>query len=340
MLHRICYRVLPVLQAILMAVSFAGPVRATFSITAVDPATGQVGSAGASCISGAIILSDVHPGVGAVHTQAYWNNQNQQYARTLMNLGYPPQAIIDSLVAHDAQGNPTIRQYGIVDLEGGGRSAGFTGSNCTDYKGHILGPTYAIQGNILLGPEILEGMEDAFLTTPGTLADRLMAALQAAKVPGADTRCAGYGKSSISAFLRVARPSDGTNFMLNLNVNNTPPSQDPIDLLQGLYEQWQVSGVPQDQRPDGDGLALYPGSPNPFRSATLIAYEIPRSSRVNLSIYDITGRLVDVLVDEERFAGAHQVAWSGPGLSPGTGVYFCRLEFEGRRRTARLICLR
>jgi uncharacterized Ntn-hydrolase superfamily protein len=156
---------------------------ATFSITAVDPVTHEVGSAGASCISGAIILSDVHPGVGCVHTQAYWNSQNQQYARSLMNLGYAPQAIIDSLVAHDAGGNPTIRQYGIVDLVGGGRSAAYTGVNCTDYRGHILGPTYSIQGNILLGPEILEGMEQAFLNTPGTLADKLMAALQAAKVP-------------------------------------------------------------------------------------------------------------------------------------------------------------
>ncbi|SVC36246.1 uncharacterized protein METZ01_LOCUS289100, partial [marine metagenome] len=45
----------------------------TFSIVAVDPVTQEVGSAGASCINGSIIISDVHPGIGAVHTQSYWN---------------------------------------------------------------------------------------------------------------------------------------------------------------------------------------------------------------------------------------------------------------------------
>ena len=80
----------------------------TFSIVAVDPVTGQVGSAGASCIAGSIIISDVHPGVGVIHTQSYWNAANQNYARTLMNMGLSPQQIIDSLIMHDAQGNPSI----------------------------------------------------------------------------------------------------------------------------------------------------------------------------------------------------------------------------------------
>ena len=45
----------------------------TFSIVAVDPVTGEVGSAGASCIAGSIIISDIHTGVGVIHTQSYWN---------------------------------------------------------------------------------------------------------------------------------------------------------------------------------------------------------------------------------------------------------------------------
>src|SRR4030095_14820852 len=90
----------------------------TFSITAVDLATGYVGSAGASCIAGSIILSDVHPGRGVIHTQASYISANQVYARNLMNMGLAPQQIIDSLVAHDAQNNPTVRQYGITDYIG------------------------------------------------------------------------------------------------------------------------------------------------------------------------------------------------------------------------------
>ena len=88
----------------------------TFSIVAVNPYTGEVGSAGASCIAGSIIISDVHPGYGAIHTQSYWLSGNQNLASDYMGLGYNPQQIMDSLVVNDVQNNPTIRQYGAVDL--------------------------------------------------------------------------------------------------------------------------------------------------------------------------------------------------------------------------------
>ena len=150
--------------------------------------TGQIGSAGASCIQGSIIISDIHPGLGAIHTQSYWNASNQDSASSLMEQGYEPQDIIDWLVENDAQNDPTIRQYGIVDLLEGGRSAAFTGENCSDFKGHKIGDTYAIQGNILLGQSILDDMEEAFLTQYGTFEEKLMASLMAANVVGADTR--------------------------------------------------------------------------------------------------------------------------------------------------------
>lgn len=220
--------------------SQTGRAQDTFSIVAVDSSTGMVGSAGASCIDGAIIISDVHPGVGVVHTQADWRSENQDYARILMNQGQSPQQIIDSLVAHDVQGNPGMRQYGVIDLVGGGRSASWTGTNCFDYKGHILGPNYAIQGNILLGRQILDSMQTRFLNTSGTFTDRLMAALQGAKVPGADTRCMASGRSAISAFIKVAWPRDTTGrLFLDLNVDNMPAPYDPIDSLQGLFDQWK-----------------------------------------------------------------------------------------------------
>ena len=164
----------------------------TFSIVAVDTMTGQVGSAGASCIQGSIIISDMHPGLGAIHTQSYWNAINQDSASSLMEQGYSPQEIIDWLVDNDAQNDPTIRQYGAVDLIEGGRSAAFTGENCSDFKGHKIGDTYAIQGNILLGQSILDNIEEAFLTQYGTFEEKLMASLMAANVVGADTRCTHY----------------------------------------------------------------------------------------------------------------------------------------------------
>ena len=59
----------------------------TFSIVAVNPYTGEVGSAGASCIAGSIIISDIHPGHGAIHTQSFWIAGNQNLASEYMNLG-------------------------------------------------------------------------------------------------------------------------------------------------------------------------------------------------------------------------------------------------------------
>ena len=211
----------------------------TFSIVAVDPETGEVGSAGASCINGSIIISDLHPGVGAIHTQSYWLAQNQNTASQLMDQGLSPWFIIQYLVDNDAQGNPSIRQYGIVDLVDGGRSAAYTGENCYDYKDHVLGDTYSIQGNILIGPEVLDSMEVRFINTSGSLAVRLMAAMQGAKIPGADSRCLDDGISSLSAFIRVAKPMNNPDSLyLHLNVNSTTAGLDPIDTLQELFDLW------------------------------------------------------------------------------------------------------
>jgi len=216
----------------------------TFSIVAVDTVTGEIGSAGASCVGGgvgAFILSDVIEGIGAIHTQAYYLAQNQQNAHNRMLEGLSPQQIIDWLVANDAQNNPTIRQYGIVDLTRNGESAAYTGVNCNDYKNHVTGPGYAIQGNILLDSTILINMHTTFLNTPGPLADRLMATLQAAKIIGADTRCAVRNTSSQSGFVKVIRIGDGGTPYLKIVVGNTPINKDPIDSLQTLFNNWKGS---------------------------------------------------------------------------------------------------
>ena len=219
----------------------------TFSIIAVDQETGEVGSAGASCINGSIIISDVHPGVGAIHTQSYWNAQNQNNASQLMDQGYSPMFIIQYLIENDSQDNPTIRQYGIVDMVEGGRSAAYTGENCYDYKDHILGDTYSIQGNILLSPEILIQMENNFINTEGSLSDKLMAAMQGANIPGADTRCLEDNISSLSSFIRLAKFNDSPNDVyLDLRVYNTFGNSEPIDSLQTLYNQWIIDSISFD----------------------------------------------------------------------------------------------
>jgi uncharacterized Ntn-hydrolase superfamily protein len=231
-----------------IVVIFFGFIYSTFSIVAVNLINGQVGSAGASCIGGSIIISDIHPGVGAIHTQSYWSGYNQIMASNLMDSGLSPDEIIDYLIENDVNNNPSIRQYGVVDIYEGGRSAAYTGENCMDYKNHILGTNYAIQGNILLNEQVLMNIENNFNATIGTLSDKLMAALQGANMPGADSRCLDNETSSLSAFIRVAEPFDETDeFFLDLNINNTNNSQEPIDLLQDLYNEWL-----NEQDPLGD----------------------------------------------------------------------------------------
>jgi uncharacterized Ntn-hydrolase superfamily protein len=226
--------------SLLVILALCAQTFATFSIVAVDTVTREVGGAGASCINNSRIINDLIIGVGALHTQALYIRGNQNYAHELMFAGFAPDDIVDSLIAHDFSGNPEVRQYGIVDLTRQGASAAFTGDNCTDWAGHRTGPTYSIQGNILLSEHIVDTMEYAFTHTTGRLDEKLMAALEAAKIPGADTRCL-PNKSAISAFIRVARITDNIiNPYLDLDVPSTSDAVDPIDVLRDDYDQWFV----------------------------------------------------------------------------------------------------
>lgn len=312
----------------------------TFSIVAIDTVTKQVGSAGASCHPDCTILTDVHPGWGVVHTQAQWNATNQNYARTLMNMHLHPQAIIDSLVAHDVQNNPTIRQYGIIDLLNGGRTAAYTGVNCTNWKGHIIGITYTIQGNILLGQKVIDSMEARFNRTNGTLAVKLMAALQGAKMVGADTRCTPYNISSQSAFIRVANVGDtlGTLY-LNLKVAYSSPitNRDPIDSLQVLFNNW-LTGVYGYKEMIPEKTVLYQNYPNPFNPFTNFKFDLKSNSFVILKVYNLLGEEVATIINTDLKAGIYDMKWEPNGLS--SGVYYYRLSTETFTDTKRMVLIK
>jgi uncharacterized Ntn-hydrolase superfamily protein len=295
----------------------------TFSICAIDTITGEVGSAGASCVyinQGIRILSDVHPGIGVIHSQAYYLSTNQAYARNLMNQGLSPQQIIDSLVENDAQNNPTIRQYGIVDFrDGTPRSAAYTGQNCDNYKNHITGRNYSIQGNILLGQQILDSMEARFLRADGELACRLMEALQGAKVPGADTRCMANGISSIGAFLRVAQPDDPVNNLyLDFNIPSADDGIDPIDSLQVLIDNW--GGCINTQIIEKEHGIQVKAFPNP--ATQQVAFSISSNAgiqSIQIKIHDVSGRLLTELHGQTDSSIEYDVS------SLPTGIYIYKI---------------
>ncbi len=275
------------LTSLFLSIFTAANSHATFSIVAVDPVTGTVGSAGASCIANSYIINDVVEGIGAVNTQSFYLAANQNNAHMLLVAGIMPDSIMKWLEANDFSGEFYIRQYGAVTLAGTGASASFTGTGCFDWKGHLFGPTYAIQGNILLGPEIIDDMESAFLNTVGPLEDRLMAALEAAKVPGADTRCLGSGKSAISAYIKVVRLGDGEVPYLYERVNNTETSVEPIDVLRTQYDNWKLR-----QQPDPDNSILN-AVPNQQRAD---GYSLVNITIVPKNLDDDTVRYPDVAV--------------------------------------------
>lgn len=298
----------------------------TFSIVAIDTITGEIGSAGATCLDnitfpgsgGAIIISDILPGRGAIHTQSYWLPTNQANARLKMEEGLAPADILLWLRQNDPEGafGALKRQYGIVDLDPQGhpRAAAFTGSSCLNYKNHKTGANYAIQGNILLGAQILDSMEARFLAATGTLAERLMQSMQGANVPGADSRCLNNGTSSLSAFLRVAKPTDSNDdFYLDLNVPSLPTGMEPIDSLQRLYDQWKATIASEE--PGTPKARVFP---NPAKGQFVLDWE---GSEGAIQLYTTTGKLAfeaSVVHGENIFAPKIQA-----------GMYFIQIRVGG-----------
>jgi uncharacterized Ntn-hydrolase superfamily protein len=290
------------LSVSVISICLTGNSQHTFSIVAVDSITGEIGSAGATCLSsedGAQDISDIVLGLGVIHTQAYWTTVNQNAANARMVAGDSPAEIITWLQANDNNsqgGNISDRQYGVVDLYNGHpRSAAYTGTNNWAEKGHRIGPNYAIQGNVLISEDVLDDMETVFLNTSGSLCDKLMAVLQAAKRPGADSRCLADNISSGSAFIRVAKPTDTNsdygNLWLDLNVwlDSGTFTGDPIDELQIKFDEFKTNLSLLSN--EGELFKIYP---NPTKNILHVQID---SKKVNkIKVQSLIG---DVLIDTQ-----------------------------------------
>lgn len=273
----------------------------TFSIVAVDPVTGEVGSAGATCLTsadcggcgGAVIISQLTPGLGAINAQATVciPNFNAINGNSQIAAGQDAPTVLNSLLTFDGCqfGDTADRQYGIVTLDSNAMpaSVSFTGSGALSFAGHRTGPTYAVQGNILLGPQIIDSMEARFNATNGPLCEKLMAALQGANVPGADSRCLPDSISSESSFIRVAQPGDGAQLWLDLRVGATLPGVDPIDSLQVLFDQFKAANSISD--PAQPSIRAYP---NPAEDAFRIDFKAHGTVTSQVSIFNAAGQQV------------------------------------------------
>jgi uncharacterized Ntn-hydrolase superfamily protein len=206
----------------------------TFSIAAIDPRTGESGVAVTTrvpCVGNGVPW--VRAGVGAVATQA---NTRVAYGPDLlemMSTGMSAQEALKSAIAADE--GAASRQVGVIGLSAG--SAQHTGSEANPWAGHRSGPNYVTQGNILVGPEVLEAVATSFEATEESnrhLADRLIEALAAGQAAGGDRR---KGRLQ-SAAVVVADPREGRSrrpdkITVNINVCENP---EPVVELRRIYD--------------------------------------------------------------------------------------------------------
>lgn len=206
----------------------------TFSIAAIDTATGESGVAVTTrvpCVGNGVPW--VRAGVGAVATQAWTRVEYGPELLDLMEEGVPAQEALRRRL--DGDPRPERRQVGVIGLDRG--HAQHTGEGTSAWAGHRAGPTYVVQGNLLVGPEVVDAVAGAFASSEGSgrhLADRLIGALEAGQARGGDAR---KGRLQSAAVIvadpredRSRRP-DGVT--ANINVCEHPA---PVAEVRRIYE--------------------------------------------------------------------------------------------------------
>jgi uncharacterized Ntn-hydrolase superfamily protein len=207
-------------------------VKSTFSIVAVDDRAGEVGCAVQSrYFSVGSVVPWVRAGVGAVATQAAGVAVYGPRVLDAIERGAAPADALERVLTGD-EGRET-RQLGVVAATG--EAAAFTGRECLEWAGHRIGDGYAAQGNILAGPEVVDGMVAAFEGATGTLVERLVASLEAGQAAGGDRR----GQQSAAVVVERsgwhARSREGIDRICDLRVED---HDRPIEELQRLVELW------------------------------------------------------------------------------------------------------
>ncbi|MDQ2696609.1 MAG: DUF1028 domain-containing protein, partial [Pseudomonadota bacterium] len=198
----------------------------TYSIVARDPDTGDMGVAVQShWFSVGQLVAWGEAGVGVVATQSFIDPSYGSLGLALMKAGRSATEALTGLVAADP--HPQVRQVAMLDATG--NVAVHTGANCIPFAGHLVGENFAVQANLMLDEAVWTTMAEAFQRARGDLAERLLAALQAAQDLGGDLR----GKQS-AAILIVRGKATGRPWVdraMDLRVEDHP---DPVQELKRL----------------------------------------------------------------------------------------------------------
>lgn len=213
---------------------------ATFSIVAADPETGEVGVAVQSkFLAVGSVVPWAKANVGAVATQSWANTAFGSEGLALLEKGLSPEEVIDKLVADDP--GRSLRQVAVINAEG--EASAFTGHECYDWAGHIIGKHHSCQGNILVSEETVSEMSRTFEASEGPLAERMLKAVAAAQHAGGDSR----GKQSAAVYVVQEGAGYGgyNDVKVDLRVDDHP---EPIEELQRLYELHKMYAAPSEDK--------------------------------------------------------------------------------------------
>ncbi len=218
----------------------------TFSIVARSADGTQWGVAVASkFLAAGAVVPAARAGVGAVATQSFVNLRYLPDGLALLADGVSAPDVVARLTDPDELREQ--RQVGVVDAEGGG--AAFTGAECIPWAGSASGPDYTAQGNCLVGPEVVQAMERAFLASGDTeqLSHRLLAALRAGDAAGGDRR--GRQSAALLVVQEGGGYGGGSDVLVDLRADDHTAPIDELVRLLALHELYFGKPDPADLQP-------------------------------------------------------------------------------------------
>lgn len=213
----------------------------TFSIAGYDPQEKEWGIAVQSKFLGVgAVVPFAKAGVGAVATQSYANTAYGPQALELMAHGKSAEEVMELITKDDP--DKEMRQVGLIDAEGNG--ATFTGTFCYDWAGGVTGKHFAAQGNILVDENTVKAMAETFEATEGSLAHRLLQALNAGQQAGGDSR------GQQSAALLVVKEKGGyggyNDRYIDLRVDDHPEPIAELIRIYGLQQLYFAKAKPEN----------------------------------------------------------------------------------------------
>ncbi|MBT2678871.1 DUF1028 domain-containing protein [Bacillus sp. ISL-35] len=213
----------------------------TFSIVGYDPQKKEWGIAVQSKFLGVgAVVPFAKAGVGAVATQSYANTAYGPQALELMVQGKSAEEAMELITKDDP--DKEMRQVGLIDAEG--NAATFTGTYCYDWAGGVTGKHFAAQGNILVDENTVKAIAETFESTEGSLAHRLLQALNAGQQAGGDSR------GQQSAALLVVKEQGGyggyNDRYIDLRVDDHPEPITELIRIYGLQQLYFAKAKPEN----------------------------------------------------------------------------------------------